>query len=278
MAALLCERTALSNAPNLFVAGFWRDFYRSMLTHARQNARRMLPFLILFIPLLGQAQAPPPERLNIVIAVDLSVSVASTGHDGKTDFEKNLAGVTSALARVPPTSQITVLGITEESFSQPYVLLSAKTTNDSGYFGERIAAARRQLIQVWQRRSARLKPRASRTDILGALVVAGHFFDRTPRTDRRTLIVFSDMLQVAREVNLETKGTVSVDSVFETVERGMLVARLNDVEVHVLGVSAAGNDITQWEHARRFWTAYFAKAGAMLTTYSILREPPALEP
>jgi len=278
MTTLLYESEARCLAGAIFAAGFWRNFHRSMLTHVQRNGLRKLVLLFLLTPLLGHAQARPREHLNIVIAVDLSASVASKGHDGKTDFEKNLAAVTGLLAKIPPASRVTVLGITEDSFSHPYILLSAKTTNDSGYFGERITAARQTLIRAWQERSVRLKPRASQTDILGALVVAGHMFERTPHANRQVLIVYSDMLHFTRHINLETKGEISLGSALAKVEHGMLLAHLSDVEVHILGVSAAGNEVAQWERVRQFWVAYFKKVGVSMKSYSIAREAPEFAP
>jgi hypothetical protein len=43
-----------------------------------------------------------------------------------------------------------VLGITEQSFSQPYMLLSAELSPDEGYFKERLAAGRNHVVRAWR--------------------------------------------------------------------------------------------------------------------------------
>ena len=276
MTTLLYESHARSSAGAIFAAEFWRNFYRAMLTHTLRNGLRKLVLLFLLTPLLGHAQARPTEHPNIVIAVDLSASVASKGHDGKTDFEKNLAAVSSLLAKIPPASRVTVLGITDTSFSRPYILLSARTADDPGYFGEKIATARQQLIRVWRERSAKLAPRTHRTDILGALVVAGQLFGQSTGSERKILMIYSDMLHVTRYLDLETKGDFSAGAALAKVVQEKLLPNLSGVEVHVLGATASGREAAHWDRTRQFWATYFAKAGASLATYSILREPPEL--
>jgi hypothetical protein len=56
-----------------------------------------------------------------VIALDFSQSVGGKGYDGRTDFEKNVEAACQLIARLPPATQITVLAITDRSFSQPLI-------------------------------------------------------------------------------------------------------------------------------------------------------------
>jgi hypothetical protein len=58
-----------------------------------------------------------------------------------------------------------LLAITDDSFAQPYVLLSARIASESGYFGEKLAAARQQLENSWRTRSRELAPSYPGTDI-----------------------------------------------------------------------------------------------------------------
>src|ERR1700691_6124842 len=80
------------------------------------------------------------------------------------------------LGSVPAGSTITVIRITENSFGQPYILLAATISDDPGYFGERLASARHQLVGAWQTRSMQIKPSAKNTDILGAALLASELF------------------------------------------------------------------------------------------------------
>ena len=85
--------------------------------------------------------------------------MAVKGHDSKAEFEKNVKGVSSILAALPAGAKVTVIGITDDSFATPYIILSAELTGDEGYFKERLANGRVALMHAWQERSARLAPR-----------------------------------------------------------------------------------------------------------------------
>src|SRR5206468_10804750 len=106
MVALAAGMTLLQNEPPLFVARFWRNFYHAMLTHTVRNAmvKLRLGFVILILPGL-HSNAAAQEQITIVAAIDLSQSVAGVGPDSRSDFEKNVAGVTRLLAQVPVSSR-----------------------------------------------------------------------------------------------------------------------------------------------------------------------------
>jgi hypothetical protein len=278
LAEIVFEITALNHAAGIFVARFWRDFYRSMLTQTVRQAATKLFGLALCLLLLGGGRAFGQQRLNLVIAVDLTASEAVKDHDGQSLFSKNIQGVTRLLASVPTNSKIAIIGITEDSFTQPYILLSAAVSDDQGYFGERLARARQQLIRAWQRRAAQLGPNARGSDVLGALLVASALFQEAPARQRKILVLYSDMRHVTPALNLESPAHISVDRALATVENDRLLTNLSGVEVFVLGADAAASDIVQWESLKQFWVNYFEKAGATLSRYSILCEAPRLEP
>jgi len=277
MATLVSEIKKLSNDGATFEARFWRDFYRAMLTHTARKALTKLLTATLCVFLFGaSATHAAQERLNLVVLVDLTASVAAKGPDGKTEFEKNLAAVAGLLAEVPAGSRVTVLGITGNSFAEPDILLSAQVADDPGYFGERLSAARRQLSRAWQEHSAHLKPTALRTDILGALLVASQLFQNVPDSERKMLVVYSDMRQATTVLNLEAPAIIPVNSALRKIEKAQPVPDLKSVEVYALGVDAAGKDAAHWESLRQFWAAYLRGAGANLRSYSVLRELPTL--
>jgi len=275
-AEVIYEITALTNAPTAFVAQFWRDFYRAMLTQTARKAVSKLSAFSLLLLLFTGCASRPPEKVRVVAAVDLSTSEAATGRDLKSAFSKNIEGVGRLLGSLPPGSDITVIGITDNSFAQPYVLLSAKISDDQGYFGERIAAARRELLRTWHDRAAKLTPEARGTDIMGALLFADQLFRRAPADTKKYLFLFSDMRHVTRGLNLEVRRTVPTDTLLTTVARHRLLANLPGVTVYVLGADAEGMPVTAWDDLRQFWTAYFTKAGASLAAYSSLSDPPIL--
>ncbi len=280
MVSGLSELTALENEAAVFVARFWRDFYRSMLTHTARNARGKLLAIAVALgcALLAPHRAFAADRLNLVVMVDLTQSVAVKAHDGKTESEKNLQAVTRLLAQVPAGSHVTVLGITDNSFAQPYVLLSADVGGDAGYFREKLASARQQLVRVWQRRVDHLQLGFSHTDILGALLLADQLFHERASGWRDVLVIFSDMRQDTADLDLETPAKFDAKGALDRTEKNGLISRLGSVEVYVLGVDNAGKPIAYWDLLREYWLDYFAKAGSHVQSYSVLREVRELEP
>src|SRR5207245_259589 len=176
-----------------FEERFQRDFVRSILKRAKDKSRLLVWMLVLAFGLAALPHARAAERLNLVTAVDLTASVAGAkGLDKTTELQKNLAGVSQLLARVPAGSRITVLGITDASFARPYILLSAEVDPEKGYFNERLTAARKQLVPDWHSRSATLVSQFRATDLLGALAVTSQVF-QAQSGYVNVLVIFSDM-------------------------------------------------------------------------------------
>jgi len=265
--------SALQNASQAFVAEFWRDFHRALLNGATRSALKRLSLLLLCVLLFRPDFTLAAERVHLVVALDLSKSVAIKGRDNKAEFEKNLEAISRLIGHVPAGARVTVLGITADSFAQPYVLLDARLDGDEGYFHERLAAARQQTVSVWKQRSSHLNPEYSHTDVLGALLVASDLFKQTPQA-RKILVVLSDMRHETAAVNLESPVVITADRFLAQSEKNRLLADLHGVEVHVLGVDSAGKAVRYWNSLRDFWAQYFLHVGARLQTYSILRELP----
>jgi hypothetical protein len=276
MVVLATEMKLLQNEPAIFVTRFWRNFYHAMLTHTVRNAMAKLLFgaLIVLLPVL-HAQAATQEQTTIVAALDLSRSVGGTGPDARTDFEKNVAGIARLLAQAPASSRVIVLGITDKSFAQPYILLSASVPDDPGYFGEKLQAAHRQLLALWKRRCAQLQPSFAYTDIIGALLAANQLLEGSSNTSRKMLVVFSDMRQNTADLDLESLRSVPSLATYQA-RSNLQIAQLRGVSVYVVGADNAGKQIDYWQTLKEFWTEYFKRAGANLRGYSVLRELPVL--
>lgn len=271
------EVWALENAGTAFEHEFWRDFYRTLLNGVKRGALQKIVLATLSLGLLAHAEAEARGPLELVVLLDLSQSVAVTGHDSHAEFEKNVAGVTSIIAALPAGAKVTVIGITDNSFATPYVIFSGALTFDEGYFKERVATGRASLARAWAERSARLAPRYPETDILGALLVAAEVFRESSGNRRKELVIFSDMRQATRAVNLEREPLVETSAALQQVADNKLFAELNGVEVKALGVDAAGETVRYWMSLQDFWKAYFARVGATLTGYSALRPVPEFD-
>ena len=266
------EIVALQNEPRVFAARFWRNFYRAMLTHSVRSAMTKLLLVALAI-LLCHGRVFAQERTNLVIAIDLSQSVAVVGPDRKTEFQKNVDGVTTLLAHVPADSRVTVIGITDKSFAQPDILLSATIPANPGYFGERLNAARRQLVSTWKTRSAKLQPQYRYTDIIGALLLAEQVFHQQAEPGQKVLIIYSDMRHHTPDLNLESISSIPSFSQMSRLQKSAM-PDLRGVRVFILGVDGAGKGIAYWQSLCEFWTQYLRAIGASCNSYSILREGP----
>jgi hypothetical protein len=273
MTALVFEITALQNEAQVFSERFWRNFYEAMLTRTAKSA--MTKLLVLTIAVLFSIpRVWAQDGSAWVIAVDLTQSVAVRNGDQETKFKKNIDAVTKTLGNLPSGAHVTVIGITDKSFIQPFILLSAQLPNDAGYFNERLTATRNQLLQAWRVRSQRLEPTFAYTDIMGMLLLASQIFDAVPEKNRRVLVIFSDMRHHTRNLDLESPSMVpDFDRMPPNTEA--LAASLPGVEVYALGVDGAGQSIAYWQTLRQFWTRYFHSAGATLKSYSVLRDQPA---
>ena len=162
------------------------------------------------------------------------------------------------------------VGITEHSFTEPDILLSATVPADLGYFGERLSAARSEIVKAWKVRSTKLQPSYRSTDIIGALVLAGQIFDREPRTSKKTLVIFSDMRNSTADLDLES---ISYEPTIRIIAKAGTPkpADLHNVEIHIRGVDGSGKPIGYWWSLREFWLEFFRRSDALLADYSVLR-------
>jgi hypothetical protein len=206
--SLAYEVTMLQNEPVIFVNRFWNNFYRAMLSHTARSAMTKLLLVIIALLVLMVRPAIAESQLNLVIAVDLTQSVAVHAPRQPSEFQKNIEAVTKLLAQIPSSSRVTIIGITDQSFAQPDILLSAAVPDDPGYFSERLSAAHIRLVQAWKERSSRLGPRFRRTDILGALQVASQLFNSQHVASKKVLVIYSDMRNSTPDLDLESAPAV----------------------------------------------------------------------
>jgi len=275
MVAKFEELRRLENASAVFQNEFWRDFYRALSDGLTRRSLVKISIFVLCVALFVAPRADAADRLNLVIALDLTQSVAVKGTDQKQEFQKNIDAVTRLLAASPAGAHITVLG--NRSFSQPSILLSAELSDDPGYFGERLQAARSRLVSSFRKQASSLAPVAPKTDILGALMTASQLFQTSP-SRHNILVIFSDMRSDTPALDLEHPRIVSTSFAMKKAEKGRLLPDLHGVEVYALGIDGAGKDMAYWQTLRDFWTAYFKRTGADLKSYSVLRDPPDLGP
>jgi hypothetical protein len=270
---VVSELASRTNAPALFEKGFWRDFYRAIFTQSSRRAASKALGLFLCLFLFSAGRTFGQQKLNLVIALDLTASEKAKGHDGRSQFEKNTKGVAEILGSVSAGATVTVIGITENSFGQPFIVLSATISDDPGYFGERLTSARRQLVSAWQKRSLQIEPSAKNTDIIGAALLASELF-RNNQGTKQLLILYSDMRNTTDGVNFEKTQSFNSQMTLAALRQQGLLPELRGVTVKVFGADASTLGITRWNRTKQFWEAYFTAAGANIAEYSPLDERP----
>src|ERR1700687_1554246 len=264
----------LENEGAEFEKQFWRDFYRSLLNGAKRGAIQKLMLILLCLALFTQGRLYAAERLDVVILLDLSQSVAAKDHANTEEFKKNVNGVTGVLATLPAGSRVAVFGITGDSFSTPYPLLRAQLDEDEGYFKERLAKGHAEFVRPLRVGYSHLTSQFPQTDLLGAILVSAQVFDHPTADRKEVLIIFSDMRQATRVLDLERPPLVHKTEALQQIAESHLIADLHGVEVYALGVDASGKSVNYWQTLRDFWIGYFALAGATVESYSILRQIP----
>jgi len=272
LAELVREIMALQSEPAVFVTKFWRDFHWAVLKRSIGNAAKVFLVGLLFILFLSTPGTEAQQRVELVVLIDLSRSVGANGPDDRSEFQKNVAAVSQVLRRVPAGAHVTILGITDDSFAQPYFLLRATVAPEAGYFGEKLASARQRLETSWKTRSRDLAPSFPGTDLFGAFLVASQIFQEAGAGKRDVLVVFSDMWQETRELKFGRMTGGCARGTMEKVRAQKLLANLKDADVEVLGTDSPGRNKAEWACVRDFWMKYLAEAGAKSREYSVTRE------
>ena len=268
----------LQNDPEMFEYEYRRNLYIGLLTGAARHAQSHAKWpTVALIVLLAVGSTARGQAIDLLEGLDFSATSSAKGYDGSTADAENIESAARIIAMLPAGSRITVTGISDESFSRPFVLLTGLIPSDPGKLREydEIAAARNRLSRSLRRIGGSIEPRFQTTDLLGFLMLAGMAFESAPHM-RRVLVIHSDMRQSGRPLDIEHVPVISVGGALGTVEEGHLLANLSGVEVFVYGVHAVGKDIRYWQSLREFWAAYFERCHATLRAFSMTRDVPNL--
>lgn len=227
------------------------------IQNTTENFRRTIvfPMVLILIAIILFLVLSRSVRGETLVFLDTSVSVGVRNYAGdETEFQQNVKAIDNYIQdNIVPGEDLKVLGITERSFSSPYVLLEGKITTNKGSFGEGIARDKLRLLNQW--RKLNLKPKAEFTDLFGAMQLASVLF-QTNSKDKR-LIIFSDMRQYGQGFDFETPKFINVDTLFNEVLHKGLIPSLDGSKVWCLGVHSAGKSPAYWKGLKDFWTKYF---------------------
>ena len=126
---------------------------------------------------------------SVIVAIDLTGSSRGKDYRGNEEFQKNMKAMESIIWQLQPGSQFRVIGITEDSFARPLILMDKRIGNDPGFFKEKLQGARQTLIKEWRRLSQKLRPDARRSDIFGAIALASQVFESQRNTSEILIIL-----------------------------------------------------------------------------------------
>jgi len=163
--------------------------------------------------------------------------------------------------------RVTVVGITEDSFARPYILMDHKLTNQKGAFGEGLARDKLALIKKWH--AMDLKPIAKGTDIFGAIFLSAMRFKGAQ--SEKMLVIYSDMRNWLKILDIESPDRIAAEKALIKAQNSGLILDLKNVNVYCLGVHSAGKTPIYWQSLKDFWSQYFQKAGVGKFVFSMER-------
>ena len=102
------------------------------------------------------------------------------------------------------------------------------------------------------------KPDFRATDILGALLLASQIFAQDAGSNRRVLILFSDMRNGHPDLNMENPHgwARSMGGRYPT---NLIHGTLSSTDLYALGVDDPGKSAHYWEELRTFWRVAFPR-------------------
>jgi hypothetical protein len=276
MVRLLHHIEFLKREPDIFANGFARDFHLGLIQGAARRAiKRAGPLVGALLLYIYVASCHPAlaQSVNAVVGIDLSRTSAAKGYDGILEHEKNVEAAAELIGGLPAGARFRVIGITDQSFSLPLILLTGQIPKDRGplEFIDQVAVARKRSAAEMRAIGSSTPPTYARTDVIGFLLLAADLLHQ-PTQSRKVLVIFSDMRHSAPPPNIDSPALVPVASALQTVERHNQIADLHGIDVYVYGVHDAGKDVAYWQSIRSFWTQYFAKSRGTLKTFSMMRD------
>jgi len=272
------ENKSLESIPDVFEKEFLNgaDLAKEELENKSENieeyrAKRLSFWLIVFTVILLVLILSASIILadTVVVALDLSASAKKKDYIGETQFEKNKKAIEVVISKLKPDTRLCIIGITGDSLGTPYILLTASSRANQGYFKENIKKDKAEFLSKWQRIESTLKPKAPETDILGGIYLAESIFENHS-SGQKHLIFLSDMRN-SKGVNLETLKRID-GRVLKQLGKQIRIADLKGVNVYVYGAHVGGKTESYWQDLKRFWQGFFKNAGAEVVVYSSLRE------
>jgi hypothetical protein len=242
-----------------------------------RNKRRIpyhqvLTVLILFVFFVSGriSVAQTVERYEGIL-IDTSGSISKGGTNDL--FHEYLVSTKKLLLTEPANSRVWVSSISNDSFGGVQEVLKGWTPDAHGVFTDDLNRARHDLASSFEVKSSGMSPVASGTDIIGGLWHLKALFESAPGSDTshvlpKTIWIFSDMMNETKDFPMPTLIALGPEQMLERAKANGLVVPLNGYKIHIYGASPSGLTPQVWITIKKFWTMYFAAAGAELVSYS----------
>ncbi len=240
-------------------------------------ARAWVLTTLAILPLTGCREQAPGT--TVVALVDMSGSIPKE----TTDFYSSTL-TTFVWERLTSRDRLIVLPVDSEAESQSEPLFSvdlARTqfSDPKDGFAHKQERERTRMRDFILNKTPLIKESLSSaavrrtsnrggTDIVGALHAAATAFPRT--SDRRVLLILSDMIQESRELNvkqLSRTGERGAEQLVMQLATKRRIPSLRGVSVLVVGAGETGagaDNAGFFRSVRTFWKAFFLEAGATL--------------
>ncbi|HYR88534.1 MAG TPA: hypothetical protein VE422_30925 [Terriglobia bacterium] len=281
MIEIVGQIQAIQNEPEAFEATFKRDFAVALVRRTkRADLLRWLGLPVVTALVMAGGSAYARSHNAVVVLSDLTISVAEKGYDGRSESDNNWLAITDLIKVLPEHTTVTVVGISDQSFARPYVLLRGDipVRNETLPLVNPTQIAKQRILRQIQDQRQQFTPRFKDTDLFGAIKYAGEILRDAPPGSTKSLVILSDMRNSTEPVNLEAQRRIQVGKTLADLARLKMLIPLQGVQVFVIGADANGKSTTYWDSLRDFWTEYFQRTGANLHTFAATREVPHVGP
>lgn len=270
--ALAHERTTLDSnfeaAKKWCMAGILRA--RTDLNRRKPPYHRaLIPLGALFLCAVPSHSYGQRIEREEGIIIDESASIARRGNDSL--FREYLAAARKLLLTEPPNSQVWVSVISTDSFGGVTDVVRGFTPDARGVLTDDLNHARKQLASAFDAKTSSLSPKASGTDIFGALWHMKIAFesDRHSSELPKEIWIFSDMMNETKSFPMPELLEGSPEDLLRRAYRAGLIVSLKNYTIHILGASPCNLTPQEWIAVKQFWKIYSSAANATLSSYSI---------
>lgn len=228
--------------------------------------------LVLLLPLVMSCKNEPQPQNKIVVALfDLSLSTQT--EEIHRSYMRDMRKVMDTMngGDVLVAARITEKSISELEFCLQHTFdrfepetnntLTVKALRMS--FEKSRAAIRDSLLALVDS-TLQSRPRILKTEIMGALQVAGRIF-HSYEQPKKVLVIFSDMLEDSQfyRFDREKLSAQRIQAIIKNETDNLRMPELDNVRVYVTGARSA--DRKRFLAVQDFWIKYFEKAGANLS-------------